>query len=113
MELQDDFYIYILDDVLKYKVINIKVVLPNDTENIKTVHGQDLVTLVTCTPKYINSHRLLVIGERVEGEEMDKKQSKYTSISSVLIEYNLFIIGVIIIFNVFVVMKKMKIYIQK
>ena len=69
MELSDQFYIYILDDVLKYKVIDIKVVLPNETENIKPVAEADLVTLVTCTPKYINSHRLLVIGERVIDEE--------------------------------------------
>ena len=65
LEIDDVFYVFVLDDVLRYKVIEIDVVLPDDTENIKTVEGKDLVTLVTCTPKYVNSHRLLVIGERV------------------------------------------------
>lgn len=71
MELEDDFYIYILDDVLQYKVIDIKVVLPDDTEDIKPIEGKNLVTLVTCTPKFVNSHRLLVVGERVELEDVD------------------------------------------
>lgn len=71
MNLEDVFYIYVLGDILKYKVIDIKVVLPYDTQNIQEIEDKDLVTLLTCTPKYVNSHRLLVISERVELEEDD------------------------------------------
>lgn len=106
MELEDEFYIYILDDVLRYKVIDIKVVLPDDTENIKAVAEADLVTLVTCTPKYINSHRLLVIGERVRIEEVDKNEQRDIKVIDIVEDYSLFIICIIIIFSVFVMINK-------
>lgn len=107
MKLGDEFYIYVLEDVLKYKVIDLKVVLPNDTENIKSVDKADLVTLVTCTPKYVNSHRLLVIGERVEiDEEVADKELKDIDIVSLIKEYYLFIICIIIIFIVFIIINR-------
>lgn len=102
MELGDEFYIYILEEILKYKVTDIKVVLPNDTENIKVVDKLDLVTLVTCTPKYINSHRLLVIGERMKIEEMNGKKSKDMSIANMINEGKCFIVSIIIITIIFV-----------
>lgn len=61
----DRFYLYILDDVLAYEVTEISTVLPEDTKQLGIVPGEDLVTLVTCTPYGINSHRLLVRGSRV------------------------------------------------
>lgn len=51
---------------MEYKVENKTTVEPNDTESIKINPEKDYVTLVTCTPKFINSHRLLVRGERVQ-----------------------------------------------
>lgn len=66
MELDDQFYIDILGDTLAYKVINIEVVEPDDVSSLSIQDGKDLVTLVTCTPYGINSHRLLVTGERTE-----------------------------------------------
>ena len=65
MEVGDSFYIYVLDRVLKYDVDQIKVVLPNDTSNLYIEHDKDYMTLVTCTPYSINTHRLLVRGKRV------------------------------------------------
>ena len=56
----DLFYIHVLDDVLAYEVDKINVVKPDETNDLKIVPGQDYVTLVTCTPYGINSHRLLV-----------------------------------------------------
>ena len=61
----DSFYIYVLDRVLRYEVDQIKVVLPNDTSNLYIEHDKDYMTLVTCTPYSINTHRLLVRGKRV------------------------------------------------
>lgn len=62
----DVFYIHVLNDVLAYKVYEIKVVLPDNIDELRITSGEDLVTLVTCTPYGVNSHRLLVKAERVE-----------------------------------------------
>lgn len=61
----DVFYIHVLGDVLAYKVDAIHTVLPTDTSLLQIEDGKDYVTLVTCTPFGINTHRLLVRGHRV------------------------------------------------
>ncbi len=66
MKKGDAFYIHVLDKVLKYEVDQIKVVLPEEAQDIEITKGKDYVTLLTCTPYGINSHRLLVRGERAE-----------------------------------------------
>ena len=61
----DTFYIHVLGEVLAYKVDTINTVLPTDTSLLQIADGKDYVTLVTCTPFGINTHRLLVRGHRV------------------------------------------------
>ena len=61
----DAFYISSLGQTLKYEVTDITVVKPEETDSLRKVPGRDLVTLITCTPYGVNSHRLLVTGERV------------------------------------------------
>lgn len=61
----DVFYIHVLGDTLAYKVDAINTVLPTDTSLLQIEDGKDYVTLVTCTPFGINTHRLLVRGHRV------------------------------------------------
>lgn len=61
----DTFYIHVLGDTLAYKVDSINTVLPTDTSLLQIADGKDLVTLVTCTPFGINTHRLLVRGRRI------------------------------------------------
>ncbi len=61
----DTFYIHVLGEVLAYKVDTINTVLPTDTSLLQIEDGKDLVTLVTCTPFGVNTHRLLVRGHRV------------------------------------------------
>lgn len=61
----DVFYIHVLGEVLAYEVDRIATVLPSDTSLLQIEDGQDLVTLVTCTPFGVNTHRLLVRGHRV------------------------------------------------
>ncbi len=68
MEVGDIFRITVLDRTLVYEVDQIKVVLPNDVGDLAIEPGEDLCTLVTCTPYGINSHRLLVRGHRIESE---------------------------------------------
>lgn len=61
----DTFYIHVLGEVLAYKVDAIHTVLPTDTSLLQIEDGKDLVTLVTCTPFGVNTHRLLVRGHRI------------------------------------------------
>lgn len=61
----DVFYIHVLGEVLAYEVDAINTVLPTDTSLLQIEDGKDYVTLVTCTPFGINTHRLLVRGHRV------------------------------------------------
>ena len=62
----DIFYIKVLDTTLAYKVDQIKVVLPEDTNDLRIIPSEDHVTLLTCTPYGINTHRLLVRGVRTK-----------------------------------------------
>lgn len=71
----DIFYIHVLDDVLTYKVFETKVILPDKIDELQILNGKDYVTLVTCTPYGVNSHRLLVKAERVEYEEYSVTKS--------------------------------------
>ena len=62
----DTFILRILDEILTYEVDQILIVEPHETKDLQIEEGEDLCTLVTCTPYGINSHRLLVRGHRVE-----------------------------------------------
>ena len=66
MELGDTFTVTVLDRTVTYQVDQIKVVRPNEIDDVRIVEGQDHCTLLTCTPYGINSHRLLVRGTRIE-----------------------------------------------
>ena len=66
MELGDTFQITVLDRMLTYQVDQIKVIRPEEIDDVQIVEGEDLCTLLTCTPYGINSHRLLVRGTRIE-----------------------------------------------
>ena len=65
VKIGDRFTIEVAGDVLTYQVFETQVVEPSDTKTLVPRAGQDLVTLVTCTPLGINSHRILVTAERV------------------------------------------------
>ncbi len=75
LEEGDHFLLYILDDVLCYEVDQVSVVEPEDTEDLAVEEGEDLVTLLTCTPYGVNSQRLLVRGHRVPYEETDMEKT--------------------------------------
>lgn len=62
----DIFFIHVLNQNFAYQVDQIKVVLPEDTDDLYIEEGKDYVTLLTCTPFGINDHRLLVRGERID-----------------------------------------------
>ena len=72
LEVGDTFTITVLDRVLTYEVDQISIVLPTETDLLQPVEDKDYVTLMTCTPYGINTHRLLVRGKRIENAENQK-----------------------------------------
>ena len=66
LEVGDTFKIIVLDEALTYKVDKISIVKPNNSKELMNVKDKDYVTLITCTPYGINTHRLLVRGVRVD-----------------------------------------------
>lgn len=75
----DFFYIKTGNRTLAYQVVGIRTVLPKDTDKLKIQDGKDLVTLVTCTPIFVNSHRLLVTGERrsIPNQAPEPEEAEY------------------------------------
>ena len=65
LETGDIFYIKVLGEILEYQIDQIEIVLPEEVEGLSIVPGEDYVTLVTCTPYGINSHRMLIRGARI------------------------------------------------
>ena len=74
LEIGDKFFLYVLDETLAYEIDQIEIVLPDDAEFLQIEKGQDLVTLLTCTPYGVNSHRMLIRGHRIPYEEEDVKE---------------------------------------
>lgn len=73
----DVFYIYVLDEILAYQIDDIRTVEPDDVSTLSIYPDADLVTLVTCTPYGINTHRLLVRGVRVEYKKTLAQKQQY------------------------------------
>ena len=71
VEVGDVFYLHILDETLAYQVRELNTVLPHDTSLLGISTGEDLCTLITCTPYGVNTHRLLVTGSRIPYEEAE------------------------------------------
>ena len=76
MKVGDHFLLHVLDETLCYEVDKISVVKPEDTSALAVEDGQDLVTLLTCTPYRVNTERLLVRGHRVPYVEEEVKEEK-------------------------------------
>ncbi|WP_270373028.1 class C sortase [Longicatena caecimuris] len=79
MKEDDIFLLSIMGEKLAYKVIDVQVVLPSDIRSLRIQKGKDLVTLITCTPYGVNTHRLYVTGERTTYKE-DMENSKTETI---------------------------------
>lgn len=71
LETGDRFYLFILNKKLVYEVDQIKVVTPDSFDELQIVEGEDHVTLLTCTPYAVNTHRLLVRGRRTDDSQED------------------------------------------
>lgn len=80
IEAGDLFYIHIFQSILAYRVKMVETVTPDNTKALAVRPGQDLATLVTCTPYGINSHRMYVHGERIPYEKAVKEESGKTGL---------------------------------
>ena len=76
MEKGDIFILHILGKHLAYRVDQIKTVLPDETSDLDIIEGEDHVTLITCTPYGVNTHRLLVRGVRTKYVVEDTKNDE-------------------------------------
>lgn len=72
----DVFYLHVLGETLAYQVVSLNTVLPYDTSLLGITPGADLCTLITCTPLAVNTHRLLVTGERIPYESAQEIQAE-------------------------------------
>lgn len=77
MELGDTFTITVLNQTLTYQVDKIEVIEPKEVKSLEIIEGEDYVTLLTCTPYGINTHRLLVRGKRIENVNKKKLYVTY------------------------------------
>ena len=105
LEEGDTFSLSILDRVLTYEVDQILVTLPSDIEPLRIVRGKDYVTLYTCTPYGINTHRLLVRGHRIEtpgeAEEVSLAESLFGRLS---FWEKLAVVGLLLLFLILIIM---------
>lgn len=116
LEIGDTFYIHTLNKVLAYKIREIRVVLPYETEDLVINQNEDLATLVTCDPYMINTHRMLVTGERVfekelekAGDETEKPRESGKEIQSPFIKPIIFILAIVIgLFLLWILWKRRK-----
>lgn len=67
----DKFFLYILDEILAYEIDQIEIVLPDNADFLQIEKGEDYVTLLTCTPYGVNSHRMLIRGHRIPYDPED------------------------------------------
>lgn len=101
LKVGDRFYIHVLNEVLEYQIDDVSVVEPEEVSRLNVISDKDCVTLVTCTPYGVNSHRLLVRGVRVgEGDLSANEDGVTNEILSVEMKYLLTfsLIGLFIIF---------------
>lgn len=100
MEAGDRFYIKVLNETLCYTVDQILTVLPHEMDALAIEEGKDYVTLITCTPYGINSHRLLVRGVRTpyDPQQHQNEIAESTSyLSSMPAQYRHLLIGVVVL----------------
>lgn len=103
----DRFFLYILDETLAYEVDLIMVVLPDETEELAIIPGEDLATLLTCTPYGVNTHRLLVRGHRIPyvEEEVREESRKVNYFSLMDVSLLALMAGIVSIILITIVMK--------
>lgn len=104
MKKGDVFFVHNIKEVLAYEVDHIEVIPPTNFEPLKIQEGRDYCTLLTCTPRMINSHRLIVRGERTDYKKASKKVEKNKLIKYIII----ILIILLIVTSAYFIRKKIK-----
>lgn len=112
LKMGDEFYIHNIKGTIAYKVEDIKIVLPDETENLEIDSSRDYATLVTCEPYMINTHRLLVRGSRV-AYNPSSKDPKAKEKTNLFYKYRYHIFLIIILLLSLIVYRKNKSSINK
>lgn len=111
LECGDCIYIKILDEVLCYTVCDKNIVEPNDTSLLNVDNSKDLLSLITCYPYAVNSHRLIVTAERASSDKdnasaaVNQTNSRSSNNTLLIITAAFICIGVIIIFIIVIIIK--------
>lgn len=102
LKVGDYFLVNNLDKTMKYEIESIKEVLPTETDDLVIQEGKDMMTLLTCTPYMINTHRLLVTGHRVPYTEDEAKKEISSVKKSQQKDYYLLLLIILIVFTFFI-----------
>ncbi|WP_287027648.1 class C sortase [Vagococcus sp.] len=102
LKVGDYFLVNNLDKTMKYEIESIKEVLPTETDDLVIQEGKDMMTLLTCTPYMINTHRLLVTGHRVPYTEDEAKEEISSVKKSQQKDYYLLLLIILIVFTFFI-----------
>lgn len=106
LEIGDIFYMEVLGNTSAYKIDQIKTVLPTETKDLEIVDGKDYVTLITCTPYSVNTHRLLVRGIRIDYQKAIEEQANEVDNGiHVPFEIQILLIGFTVLMLIFLLLK--------
>ena len=106
LEIGDIFYMEVLGNTSAYKIDQIKIVLPTETKDLEIVDGKDYVTLITCTPYSVNTHRLLVRGIRIDYQKAIEEQANEVDNGiHVPFEIQILLIGFTVLMLIFLLLK--------
>lgn len=111
MRVGDQFYLYVLNETLAYQVDSVKVIKPSELDSFVKDEKKDYVTLVTCTPYGVNTHRLLVRGSRVEYKKAEANRiesSKNLSTADIVFYISLALVIIAIIVSILLISKSKK-----
>lgn len=100
LNIGDHFFIQVLDETIAYEVHDIQIVLPHETDWLQFSEGENIVTLLTCEPYMINSHRMLVTGHLVPYDEKEEVLNKSMNKN----RSNLILIGSLLMLGLFIIL---------
>lgn len=108
VEEGDIFFIHVLNQNFAYQVDQIKIVLPEEIEDLYIEKDKDYVTLLTCTPFGINDHRLLVRGQHIDYDFSQKETDKIISKATLKDYLWLIVLGIILVIFLFKIIRKLR-----
>ncbi|HEY4599749.1 MAG TPA: class C sortase [Cerasibacillus sp.] len=104
MEVGDEFYVQVLDETYAYQVFDVEIVLPHQTEWLQMSEDEEIVTLLTCEPYMINTHRMLVKGKRVPYNPAEKEAAEASELPWLYIV----VIAIVVLLVLFILYRRRK-----